>query len=36
MNWLIEQGKGEPKTTRFFVKLANEVISASKNEVNIL
>lgn len=34
MNWLIDQGKSEPRTTRFYVKLANEIINASKFEVS--
>lgn len=36
MNWLIEQGKAEPKTTRFHFKLANELVNASKGQVGIL
>lgn len=34
MNWLIEQGKADSKTTRFYVKLANELVLASNNQVD--
>ncbi|KAL1130663.1 hypothetical protein AAG570_011905, partial [Ranatra chinensis] len=36
MNWLIQQGKAEPNTTKFHFKLANELISASKNEGRVI
>ncbi|XP_073975339.1 mitochondrial ribosomal protein S7 [Rhodnius prolixus] len=36
MNWLIDQGKSEPRTTRFYVKLANEIINASKFEGKVI
>ncbi|KAK9499360.1 hypothetical protein O3M35_002860 [Rhynocoris fuscipes] len=36
MNWLIEQGKAEPKDTRFYLKLANEMINASNNEGKVV
>ncbi|XP_014274028.1 small ribosomal subunit protein uS7m [Halyomorpha halys] len=36
MNWLIEQGKAEPKTTRFHFKLANELVNASMGHGRVI
>ncbi|CAH1390415.1 unnamed protein product [Nezara viridula] len=36
MNWLIEQGKAEPKTTRFYFKLANELVNASNGQGRVI
>lgn len=36
MNWIIEQGKAEPKTTRFYLKLANELVNASIGQGRVI
>uniref|UniRef100_A0A0A9YH61 28S ribosomal protein S7, mitochondrial n=1 Tax=Lygus hesperus TaxID=30085 RepID=A0A0A9YH61_LYGHE len=36
INWLIEQGKAEPRTQRFYVKMANELISASEGTGRVI
>ncbi|XP_014261964.1 28S ribosomal protein S7, mitochondrial [Cimex lectularius] len=36
MNWLIEQGKADPKNGRFYDKLAQELLNASNNEGRVI